>query len=82
LGLVVAKKNSKRAVQRNRIKRIARESFRHQQHQLGGLDTVVLARQGLDQLDNNAMHSMFNQLWQQLQQRAEKRAKQQSLTNS
>lgn len=72
LGLVIAKKNAKLAVQRNRIKRIARESFRLQQHSLSGLDTVVLARRGLDQLDNQAMHELFSGLWRQLQRRAEK----------
>ena len=78
MGLVVAKKNAKLAVQRNRIKRIARESFRLQQHQLGGLDTVILARRGLDQLDNAALHQLFAQLWQQLQKKADKHLKRKS----
>ncbi len=82
LGLVIAKKNVRLAVQRNRIKRIARESFRMRQYQLGGLDTVVLARRGLDQLDNNALFTLFNQLWQQLQQRAKKQAKKTPAPNS
>ena len=74
LGLVIAKKNAKHAVQRNRIKRIARETFRLKQHELGGVDTVVLARRGLDKMDNAALHKMFNQLWRQLQKKAEKQA--------
>lgn len=82
LGLIVAKKNAKHAVQRNRIKRIARESFRLSQHQLGGIDTIVLARRGLDQLDNAALHNMFNKLWLQLQQRAEKHRRQQQKKDS
>ncbi|MEE8060104.1 MAG: ribonuclease P protein component [Pseudomonadales bacterium] len=76
IGLVVAKKNAKHAVQRNRIKRIARESFRLMQHQLTGIDTIVLARRGLDQMNNPTLHSMFAQLWQQLQHQVEKRARQ------
>lgn len=75
LGLVIAKKNIKQAVQRNRIKRIARESFRLNQQNLGGVDTVVLARRGLDQLENNELRSMFDQLWQQLQLKVEKRTR-------
>jgi len=71
LGLVIAKKNAKHATQRNRIKRIARESFRLQQEQLHGVDAVVLARRGLDKLDNIALHKMFNQLWQQLKYKSE-----------
>lgn len=75
LGLVVAKKNARLAVQRNRIKRIVRDTFRLQQHQLAGLDIVVLARRGLDQLDNHAFNIMINQLWRQLQHRAERKLK-------
>ncbi len=74
LGLIIAKKNAKHAVQRNRIKRIARESFRLRQHQLKGVDTVVLARRNLDKMDNVSMHRVFNRLWQQLEQKAEKHA--------
>jgi ribonuclease P protein component len=44
LGLAIAKKAIKRAVDRNSIKRIARESFRLRQHTLTALDIVVLAR--------------------------------------
>lgn len=77
LGLVIAKKAVKLAVNRNRIKRIARETFRHKQQELAGIDTVVLARRGLDELDNGALHQMFNQLWQQLQHRAEKTSRKQ-----
>ncbi len=72
LGLVVAKKNAKLAVQRNRIKRIARESFRLQQDQMGNLDTIVLTRKGIDQLDNATLQQMFSQLWYQLQKKAKR----------
>jgi ribonuclease P protein component len=44
LGLAIAKKSIKRAVDRNKIKRLCRESFRLQQHTLTALDMVVLAR--------------------------------------
>ena len=81
IGLVIAKKNAKHAVQRNRIKRVARESFRLMQHQLGGVDTVVLARRGLDQLDNNSLHTVFNKLWVQVEHRAEKLRRQQQKTD-
>lgn len=71
LGLVIAKKNAKHASQRNRIKRIARESFRLQQDQMHGVDAVVLARRGLDKLDNIALHRVFDRLWQQLRYKSE-----------
>ncbi len=44
LGLAIAKKNIKRAVDRNIIKRTVRENFRSQQQKIGNIDVVVLAR--------------------------------------
>jgi len=79
LGLVIAKKHVRRATQRNRIKRITRDSFRHQTladaNAACGLDVIVLARGGLDQLDNRALHELLNQLWRQLQRKADKQTK-------
>ena len=76
LGLVIAKKNVRLSVQRNRVKRNVRETFRHYQDNLKGIDVIVLARRGLDQLDNKQMQETCNQLWQQLEKRAEKRFRQ------
>ena len=44
LGLAIAKKNIRKAVHRNMIKRTVRENFRIQQQGLGNIDIVVLAR--------------------------------------
>ena len=44
LGLAIAKKNIRKAVHRNMIKRAVRENFRIQQQRLGNIDIVVLAR--------------------------------------
>ncbi|MEO1896102.1 MAG: ribonuclease P protein component [Methylococcales bacterium] len=44
LGLAIAKKSVKKAVDRNRIKRIIRESFRQQKDSLNNYDFVVLCR--------------------------------------
>ncbi len=48
LGLVVGKKNVRLATRRNRIKRVARETFRKHQQLLDSLDIVFLARRGFD----------------------------------
>jgi len=72
LGLVIAKKNIATAVQRNRVKRLLRESFRHNQHLLEGLDIVILARSGLGFLDNSLITRQTETLWQDL---ADKRQK-------
>ncbi|MFK7730773.1 MAG: ribonuclease P protein component [Pseudomonadales bacterium] len=66
LGLVVSKKNVRHAVQRNRVKRVTRDSFRHQQHILPAIDIVVLARRGLGELSNTELHSELNRLWNSL----------------
>jgi ribonuclease P protein component len=77
LGLVIAKKNVRLSVQRNRIKRIVRETFRLNQHKLLGIDIIVLARRGLGDIDNKQLHETCNQLWYQLDKKAEKRFRQQ-----
>lgn len=66
LGLVIAKKNIAKAVQRNRVKRIFRESFRHNQRLLPALDIVILARSGLGLLSNEQVHKSIERLWQEL----------------
>ena len=45
LGLAISKRVSKRAVERNRIKRLLRESFRRVRHQLPAVDMMVMARE-------------------------------------
>ena len=66
LGLVMAKKHMKLAVQRNRMKRLIRESFRLQQQDLAGLDIVVLSRKGMDSLSSSEFTQQLNQQWQRI----------------
>ena len=66
LGLVIAKKNVRLAVQRNRVKRIAREVFRQLPDSEPALDVILLARPGLDQLDNAELSTILQQQWQKL----------------
>ncbi len=66
LGLVIGKKSVKLAVERNRLKRIIRDSFRLHQQMLAGLDIVVVARKGLGDLDNPELHQQFVKLWKRL----------------
>ena len=62
LGLIFSKRNLKHAVQRNRVKRLVRESFRHRDD-LGSLDIVVLGRQHLATQDNQALRRALDNLW-------------------
>ena len=66
LGIVIAKKNVKSAVQRNRLKRNFRESFRLRQEEFGTIDMVVLARQGLDMMNNREVLTQINLLFDEL----------------
>ncbi|WP_456377944.1 ribonuclease P protein component [Thiolapillus sp.] len=66
LGLAVAKKHVRRAVDRNRIKRLLRESFRHHQQQLKGLDLVVLVKPGIHKADNAALFRALEKHWKRL----------------
>lgn len=74
LGLIVSKKTDKRAVGRNRIKRLVRDSFRHNKTLLEGLDIVFLARQGIKELDNPDLHKRLEKAWDQLAKKALKPA--------
>lgn len=69
LGLIVAKKNVRLAVQRNRIKRLAREMFRQQPEQPPYMDVVLMARRGIDQLDNAQVSSILREQWRKLARR-------------
>lgn len=66
LGLVVAKKHAKRAVDRSTIKRIFRESFRHNQCKLENFDCIVLSRSGAQTLSKQQLRGMVDQLWSRL----------------
>ena len=66
LGMVVSKKNIPKSVERNRIKRLIRESFRNAESQLPKLDVVVLIRKGMMGLPNLVISSRIDALWKDL----------------
>lgn len=66
LGLIVPKKVLKRAVWRNRVKRLVRESFRQAQDSLPNVDLVFLAKPGIGELSNRDLTSALNRLWAQI----------------
>lgn len=66
LGLIIAKKQIKKAVDRNYIKRVVRESFRLQQHQLPLFDIIVIAQKQCLVMNHSELQDCLNQLWQKL----------------
>lgn len=66
LGLIIAKKVARSAVKRNQIKRIARESFRLKQASLVGLDIMILAYKGIDNLDKAELRLHLERGWSKL----------------
>ncbi|WP_105188750.1 ribonuclease P protein component [Pseudoalteromonas sp. T1lg48] len=69
LGLTIAKKNVKQANQRNRIKRIARESFRLHQHKLDNIDIVLMVKRGIDERSNAEIRQELDKLWRKINER-------------
>ena len=63
LGLIVAKKHVPTAVQRNRVKRLIRTSFRSLDPLPRHLDLVVLVRKGADKIHNRQAFALLNTLW-------------------
>lgn len=69
LGITLAKKRVKKAHDRNRLKRVIRESYRLNQHSLPKVDIVVVGKSGLDKLTNQELFSLLEKLWKKLSNR-------------
>lgn len=62
LGLAIAKKTLRRAHERNRLKRLARETFRHMHGQLSGVSLVVMAGKAAESADNATLVAQLTKL--------------------
>ena len=69
MGVTISKKVAKRAVDRNRIKRIIRETYRLKQHKLSGFDIIVIAKPGVTKLSNENLSDLLDYLWRKLSTR-------------
>ncbi|MCP5436522.1 MAG: ribonuclease P protein component, partial [Chromatiaceae bacterium] len=57
LGLAISRKQARRAVDRNRLKRLIRDVFRRNHSVLNGSDFVVMARSDAVVADNATLHA-------------------------
>ncbi len=74
LGLAIAKRYVPLSVERNRVRRIIREGFRHYQSLFGAFDIVVITQKPLGDLGNACLHKELNQQWQLLEKSLRKRS--------
>ena len=68
LGMAVSKKNLPRAVDRNRVKRIIRESFRQSIGNIA-VDVVVLTRNPIVNMDNTQIFKQLDWMWHRVNKR-------------
>lgn len=68
MGMVVSKKVHKTAVQRNRIKRLIRETFRRHPN-LQEAEYVVMAKSLAPALKNSELMTLLDALWSQTEKR-------------
>ena len=63
LGIIISKQHVKRAVDRNLLRRIIRESFRYHRDMLKELDIIVLVRSKWSPLDSKTLRNDIDNLW-------------------
>ena len=62
LGLVVGKKTAKLAVNRNYMRRVLREFFRTQQHQISHVDLIIRVQKKFDRVNFSQIKLEFDTL--------------------
>ncbi|MGV6858372.1 MAG: ribonuclease P protein component [bacterium] len=74
LGLVVAKKKCRRAVDRHRLKRLVRESFRHNRDRLPSSDFIVITQANATHAKNTDLNKALLWFWNKISQSTSKKS--------
>lgn len=72
LGISISKRNIRNAVDRNRIKRITRETFRLRQLEFNSYDLIVIAYKGADSLPPEQQQQSLQALWDRVSSKCKK----------
>jgi len=67
LGLAISKKSAKKAVSRNLIKRIIRDSFRIRREELPGWDIIFVSRFAAAQMTRLELRTSISKVWKRLE---------------
>ena len=76
--MAISKKHCRKATARNRIKRVIRESFRHHQAELEGLDIVVINQPAAALAKGDTMSESLGKHWQKCSSSKQKHTTQDS----
>lgn len=66
IGVITSKRNARKAVQRNRVKRVARETFRLKQVELKHVDMVLIAQRKSNDASNEELKKCLETLFEKL----------------
>ncbi|MGB1447916.1 MAG: ribonuclease P protein component [Arenicellales bacterium] len=72
IGITVSKRTSRKAVQRNLLKRLVRESFRYHSTQVTGLDIVAIARHPSAFAQNKEVCQSLERHWHRISNQCRK----------
>ena len=72
LGFAIARKQIKKSVHRNWIKRVVRESFRKTQHRLPTRDVVIMVRRPILLIDGPELTINLEKHWNSVIKKCEK----------
>jgi ribonuclease P protein component len=66
IGIISSKRNVRKAVDRNRIRRIIKEQFRLNQLDLPNMDIVFISKKGIGEVENKELHQCVIKLLQKI----------------